>query len=391
MAKRPRVLLVLFEGLADTVVDSQVLDHARQLTAAGIAEFEIWAFACSGALVRKSRDKQAAAREMAASDVCVFRGVRPAVPFSTWLNGLLFGLHLLRRRPAFDALHARTDFSTAVCGATGARNWPLIWDCRGDAVAEIAAQAASARGAKRWLAKARERRAAATRRRAASACDRALFVSRPLRALCAPLLRDKPAAVVPCAAAENRFFFDPALRAQMRERLGYGDDARVYVYSGSLAPYQCFDETVALFAALSAADDRARLLVLCPAADEATRRVSTLDPARVHVTAVPLSQVNDHLNAADVALMLREPTGVNRVASPTKFAEYCLAGLTVAMTDAVPDAVDAARTLGNLALVNGTRIAWPPPPDRAGVAAAARALLGKQHLLPRYADIYGTA
>ena len=64
------------------------------------------------------------------------RGVRPAVPFSVALNRLLLAWAILRK-PGFDIIHARTDYSAAVAAAAKAmRKAVLVWDCRGDSAAE---------------------------------------------------------------------------------------------------------------------------------------------------------------------------------------------------------------------------------------------------------------
>ena len=59
-------------------------------------------------------------------------------------------------------------------------------------------------------------------------------------------------------------------------------------------------------------------------------------------------EVNSYLNAADAGFLLREQNPLNEVASPTKFAEYCLTGLPVIMQNTVKDAFEMARSLGNL-------------------------------------------
>jgi hypothetical protein len=99
--------------------------------------------------------------------------------------------------------------------------------------------------------------------------------------------------------------------------------------------------------------------------------------------------MNRYLNAADAAFMLRAATATNRAAFPTKFAEYCLAGLAVVMTSAVPDAYATAQQLGNLLPVPADgEIAWPEGYDRDAIAAAARASLTRSSVAPDYAAIY---
>lgn len=390
MADAPRVLFVLFEGLPDTVIDSQVLGHARALGEAGAANFEVWTFACTEALYRRSLEKRAAAETAADCPVRVFRGVRPAVPGSGRLNARRLARALRSRRPAYDVIHARTDYTADVCARLPADlRKTLIWDCRGDLLAEFDLRLAAAGPLLRPAFRLHRHTIAETRQRAAAGCDRATFVSEPLHELCAPLLGGKPTTVLPCAASEQRFFFDAGVGRRMRAHLGYDDANHVFVYSGSLASYQGFDEAVNTFARWHAEAPEARLLVLTPAVDAARRRVAVIDPAAVTVARVEHEEVNGYLNAADTAFLLRPESPVNIVASPTKFAEYCLAGLQVIMRDTVRHAFGMARDLGNLVEAGSAlQPAAMPGDDRARVAAAARGLLGKQGQIPLYRRLY---
>jgi glycosyltransferase involved in cell wall biosynthesis len=55
------------------------------------------------------------------------------------------------------------------------------------------------------------------------------------------------------------------------------------------------------------------------------------------IKAVEHDKVLQLLLIGDIGFLLRDESIVNRVASPTKFAEYCLAGLPVITTDFVGD------------------------------------------------------
>ena len=391
MASSPRVLLVLFEGLPGTVIDSQVLVHAREMARTGIAEFEVWAVACSSALHRLSVAAQPRAQELAGCPVRVFRGVRPAVPGSTLLNALLLAAAMRRYRPAFDVLHARTDYTVAACAFLKRfRRFVLVWDCRGDSVAEFAERVKPGGALGRVARAIRLRLLLRDRRRAASACDRALFVTKTLERLAAPSLGDKPRAVIPCAASGALFGYDPALREQARRGLGFGPGDRVHIFSGSLAAYQCFDATLSLFAEIQAANPRAKLLILSPEQEQVRRHLAARpEVSGAVLRSAAIGEVNRYLNAADAAFMLREPTATNRAAFPTKFAEYCLAGLPVIMTPAVPEAHAMAERLGNLLLPASARSADALSGyDRARVAEEARACLTRAGTAPRYAEIY---
>jgi len=394
MASSPRILLILFEGLPGTVIESQVLVHAREMARLGVATFEIWAVAWSGALYRRSIAAQPRAQELAGCTVRVIRGVRPAVPFSIALNALILCAGLLRYRPQFDVLHARTDYAAAVGSLLKrCRRFILVWDCRGDSVAEFADRYRATDLLRRGARAVRLRLLARDRRRAERACDRAIFVTKTLEALAAPNIEGKARRVIPGTASEALFHFDTTLRDHVRRELGFGAEDRVYVFSGSLAAYQCYDGTLVLFAEIQAQDPRARLLVVTPEREAAERRLRDHPGIKNAVfRSATITEMNGYLNAADAAFMLREPTATNRAAFPTKFAEYCLTGLAVVMTPSVPDAYAVAQRLGNLiAVPSAGRVAWPERYDRRRVADEARSSLTRASVAPLYAEIYQAA
>ena len=382
-----RGLYVLFEGLADTVIDSQVLAHVRDMRTSGIIDFEIWSFAW-GNLYDRSVARLPQAETIAAGTVRVLPCVRPVVPFSALLNALRLRRELTARDGTFELIHARTDYAAAVCSRLGRTSGAeIVWDCRGDTAAEIEARRADSPTAARIGGMVARRRVA----RAAAACRRAIFVSDELRETLG--FHDKPFEIIPCAASEATFFFDTNLRREARRTLGYSEAHRVVVYSGSLEFYQCFPESVALFRRLSDRDGSLRLLVLTPKVAAAETLLQSLPRNYVRVLHVPLERVNDYLNAADFALMLRRRSPVNRVASPTKFAEYCLAGLPVIMTDAVAQSHELASRFGNLILERDGELRQPLEPRDAGerlrIATVARRELSRAACRERYGRLYG--
>jgi glycosyltransferase involved in cell wall biosynthesis len=387
MVARPRILLVHFEGLAETVIDSTVLDYARQISRRYGVHFTIWAFCCSNLLYRNSQRRYASAQQFAGCELRIFRGVRPAIPFSARINEWLVRWHL-RVVPRPDLIHARADYAAAVCAFAKHERMGLIWDCRGDVVAETAERLMLWPHVPRWFKQYLLDRVVQYRKRGAAACDAAIFVTQRLANLCRADLGNKPMAIIPTAASEDMFFFDHGLRDKARESLGFDATHRVFVYSGSLALNQGFDEVVDLFILICKSDPNARLLVLTPDTDDAKRRLAGIDRKFTIVRFAVLQNMNMYLNAADAAFMLRRVTPVNAVALPTKFAEYCLTGLPVIMTDAVPEAGAISFKLGNRARISGDTILWPPEFDRAEVAYNARTLLGKQHLAPKYDELY---
>jgi hypothetical protein len=389
MAERPLVILVLFEGLPSTVIDSAVLDHARQLASVDIARFEIWAFCPTITIYRNSRNRLEAAKRLAGCPVRLFRAVRPAMPGSVTINAHLLKSELRRLDPPPDLIHARGDYTTAVCALAKATcGIPLLWDCRGNSVAEAEERLrkyAIARGLKQY----KVRREARIRDQAAGACDGAVFVSKPLQGVCGRLLEDKPTAVIPSAASEDVFFFDESLRVRSRQKLGYSADHRVFVFSGGMQPYQCLDRTVEVFHKLIAEDVSARLLIMTPNAPASIRALQSRSQGYIRVIEAAYHEVNSYLNAADAGFLLREKNLLNEGASPTKFAEYCLTGLAVIMENTVKDAFDMARTLGNLIELTDLDVHLPIIGyDRSSVANKARVLMGRRALSNRYRMIH---
>ena len=388
MADRPKVMFLLFEGLAATVVESQVLANVRLLQVKGVADFEVWAFSCVNELMRSSRRRKESAERLAQAPVRLFRALRPLTFLAYAINVLLITWHLYPRRHEFSHIHARTDYSAAVA-APVARLFglKLIWDCRGDSVAEVNDRFIDCGGLFSWLVRLRLWELQIYAKIAGRFCHGALFVTDELYHLHRELVASKPVEVVPCAAHEELFFFDPDLRAKTRLRLGYQDGETVYIYSGSLNEYQCFGQTVSHFTDIYQLDPRSRFLVLTPAVEMARYVLKDLPAGSFQVYSCTLQEVNSYLNAADIGFLLRQPIQTNYVASPTKFAEYGLSGLNVITSEAVPWAYRTAKEAGNLvSVVDGlpSQLNF----DRSKTATCYRDLVGRESFLGCFRDLY---
>ena len=216
-------------------------------------------------------------------------------------------------------------------------------------------------------------------------------MSRPLASLCALLLDRKPYEIIPCSAPDDLFYFDPELRRQTREKLGYAETDRVLIYSGGLADYQRVPDMLILFRNLRSTNEKAKLLLLTPDIERMRRMCHDIAPGDIQLHAGQIGQINGFLNAADAGFILRAHNGTNRAAFPTKFAEYCLAGLPVIMDDAVPDCAALADRWGN-------RVAPEPQAilagldskiDRMRVMEFARSAVTRSAVMPQYKRIYG--
>lgn len=391
-ATERRGAFVLFEGLPATVIDSQVLTHVRLAREKLGFDFSVIAFTHGDALYRASSARLERARQIAGGRVELVRGVRPMVPGSTLFNRRLLDQRieaLVGALGPISLIHARTDYAAAVAGALARRRGiAMLWDCRGDSAAELQVRMDAKSAFVAPLAAARRALLRRERAIAGETCKAACFVSKPLHDLMRTYLGEKPSWVIPCLAAEEEFFVSGGLREKQRAKLGIGAEEIVYIYSGGLAGYQLFGETIAVFGRICAERGNARLIVLTPEIEKAQGMAADLPRDRVICKSVPNSEVNAYLNAADFGFLLRAPTAVNRVAFPTKFAEYCLAGLKVIMKNDPPSCVEVAKGLGNyVATDEADAVGWSVN-ERMRCGQAAIALLGRQARMQTYGEIY---
>ena len=384
-----RGALVLFEGLLPTVIDSQVLTHVRLVRELLGINIPIIAFACTADVYEQSQASFNHACEIAGGEVHLYRGVRPALPGSHLVNRIRLS-DAIRRVGQVSFLHVRGDYAAAVTGPlVKSLALPMLWDCRGDSRAELHERLGSVSSLMQLPLALRAWMSGKDSKNAGRACAAACFVSQALRDLMAGYIGSKPSWVLPCLANEEDFFFDQPLRQRMRTQLGFGADDAVYVYSGGLASYQCFDEVVDAFRKVAGGSQAVRLVVLTPYVDAARKLLVDLPQDRVICKAVKNAEVNDYLNAADFSFLLRDDTAVNRVAFPTKFAEYALAGLQVIMKGAPPSCASQARELGNYVPLEkiGMAAAFAAA-NRGRIATMAKQRMGRRASIERFSEIY---
>jgi len=154
--------------------------------------------------------------------------------------------------------------------------------------------------------------------------------------------------VVPCFANENVFRFRANERETIRKQLAISDDEILFVHSGIFRFSTDGYDAINLFRQLSRVSSR-KLLVLAPDRDTQRRArefIGTPIGNQIVVVSCPRKDVTKYLSAADVAILVRKDTIVNRVASPTKFAEYLLCGLPVLVSHNIGDSSDIIKENG---------------------------------------------
>ncbi len=378
--------MVLFEGLPPTVIDSQVLTHARLMRESFGIDLPVVSFACTGPIYEMSKSRLDMAQRIAGGPVFLYRGMRPAMPGSLAWNRR--GLRQALANPGgISFIHARSDYAAAVSGPVARRlGIPMLWDCRGDGVAQFRERMEES--GLSILAGLRARLLRRESEIAGRECAAACFVTEPLRQLMARNIGEKPNWIIPCLAAEEEFYFDPELRRATRQRFGIGDAETVYIYSGSLVAYQCFPEVIETFRDILANGQNVRLIILSPERETAERAAAGFPPGSVICRSAKLAEVNAYLNAADYGMLLRDATPVNHVAFPTKFAEYALAGLQVMMKTEPVSCVEMARKLDNYTPVSGAARPRPDIGKRDRIAKEAARQLGRGSNLEIFRRIY---
>lgn len=385
-------LFVVFHGISPTIFESQVLIHVQEMRSFGF-DMEVWVFPLSMASFAVSALQRAKLEQKYGVPIRLFQGVRPRWPFAGILNALQLARALRESavRPLF--IHARADYSTMVCGLVRLFcQYELIWDCRGDAVAEFGMSKQATGMLARFVRFSKMRVFAGHRAAARRLSTKAIFVSERLRDRCLPNSDYRPVEVIPCCASERVFFFSSSLRHLGRERMSIDSDQLVLAFVGSITYYQCFHEAVDLFRHVVERNARAVFLVITPDQEQARDSLMTLPNENYRIFSAEINEVNEYLNAADFGVLLRERNAINDVASPVKFGEYCLAGLPVIMTDAVEQATAQARLLGNAIEVglgsSPSRLTSWSDDRRASLAARAIPVLGRSAAVTKYLRLY---
>ena len=193
-------------------------------------------------------------------------------------------------------------------------------------------------------------------------------------------------------------------RVKARQRLGLRGRPCV-LYLGGTSGWQLPAEKVAAFAALRRTMPSAFLLILTGDIETFTElcRDAGIPSADFLITSCPHKEVAATACAADVALLLRSDNVVNRVASPTKFAEYLSMGVPVVITDVLADFAGIVRDRDVGAVVPASnapalvaaaiRDLLLAPVDaqartRKRCVVASRDLLSFESILPAYRRIY---
>jgi len=198
--------------------------------------------------------------------------------------------------------------------------------------------------------------------------------------------------VIPCTLNTSIGFELPADEALQRQRreLGYSPDDVVVAYSGSVSGWQSFRLVSEIMTPLLQSRPGVKLLFLS-GDDPHIDALKASFPGQVTQRWVPHGDVHDVLLACDHALLLRESTTTNRVAAPTKFAEYLAAGLPVFISEGIGDYTDFVRShrCGQVAGDGAFNPERTPRDRREHCIGLARTFFTKEALRDAYRAVIG--
>lgn len=113
---------------------------------------------------------------------------------------------------------------------------------------------------------------------------------------------------------------------------------RIFTYTGGLSKWQCIDQTLMLYKRIEESSDvPTKLLLLTPAQEEAKELIAKYGIQNAEVGCVHYSELPNALAPVTFGFALREDNDVNRVATPTKLANYLSNGIIPIYTKCIED------------------------------------------------------
>lgn len=148
--------------------------------------------------------------------------------------------------------------------------------------------------------------------------------------------------VVPCTLNETKFSLNEEKVRASRKKYGFTDQDVVYIYSGSIAGWQSGKMMDEYCFQVLAANTNAHFVFLSKFDLTQFESYYRFED-RIKQFWVSPDEVRNLLLCGDYGILIREQSITNKVASPTKFAEYLLAGLKVIISPNLGDYSDLVK------------------------------------------------
>ena len=168
--------------------------------------------------------------------------------------------------------------------------------------------------------------------------------------------------------ANRLFFVSDAMRRHYAKKYGYKKDNYVimpcfnqelqensfsevkysspsFVYAGSLAEWQCVEQTLCLYKQIKEFIPEATLSLLTGEKEKAENLISKYQLNNVVVKYVPYKELNNELSKYKYGFLLREDIKVNNVATPTKMNSYMSCGIIPVYSNVIGDFKEEFKSL----------------------------------------------
>lgn len=144
--------------------------------------------------------------------------------------------------------------------------------------------------------------------------------------------------IIPTCIDADKTRFDLETRKKTREKLNV-DDRFVLAYCGGGQGYQKPEELVNTFINIGKSIEKTFFLILTKDKEIFEAAISKLNVNKSEylIRTAPHNDVYKYLSSADCGILLRDSNNVNKVASPTKFAEYINCNLPVFISHNIGD------------------------------------------------------
>ncbi len=371
-------LFIITEDLNNGVIKSQVFSHIDFLKKKRISDSTV--FFCYWNKIRADLTIKNIQLIQSKYGINIYpiRIFSPSFLFSNYLNQRIILENTQKLNVDFDYIHARTDLCAVISKKIKERfNSKLIWDCRGYAPAEVDYEKINFKNIKKFYLKMRFNKAS-------KLANKVIVVSTKLE----KLVKEQGninTYKIPSVATRKLFFFDLKKRKKMRKELNFTNSSTVFVYSGSLKSYQMINETISFFRAIYLKNKNCFLIILTNDLDQAKKNISGKN---IIFFSVDQIYVNDYLNASDFAIMIRKKDLTNEVASPTKFSEYCLSGLSVITNSSVIDFYKYKKKINNILELDNFKILKVSNKKRKTIADFYKLKLSRESFSKKIKDLY---
>lgn len=154
---------------------------------------------------------------------------------------------------------------------------------------------------------------------------------------------EKKHSVIPCTLAQSFLeYITDDQRNMFRKELGYKKEDTVVVFAGGIDKWQSVVSLVNVMKQVIAVNKNVKFLFLSKPEIFENKQLNDLSSVIQQFWVEP-SDVKKYLSAGDFGLLIREKSTTNKVAAPTKFAEYLACGLTVLISECVGDYTDFVK------------------------------------------------